>query len=75
MSNSSLPQFKRNRELLETVQQSATVMTRGLEYLSNEERLSDLGLFGLGKRKLRKDFVIVCKYLKGGGCGDGNHGH
>lgn len=32
-----------------------------LEYLPYEERLSHMGLFGLGKRRLREDWVSIYK--------------
>ena len=60
------PQYKRDIELLERVQESVTKVVRGMEHLSYKDGLKDLGLFCLEKRRLMGYLINVYKYLRGG---------
>ncbi|KAK4824376.1 hypothetical protein QYF61_014036 [Mycteria americana] len=60
-----VPQYKRDMDIVDRVQQRATKMTEGLE------NFTYLGLVSLEKRRLRGDLINIHKYLKGGWKEDG----
>ena len=59
------PQYRKDVEQLEWVQRRTAKMIKGLEHLSCGDRLRELGLFSLEKRRMQGHFIAAFQYLKG----------
>jgi len=59
------PQHRKDMDPLGEGPEEATKMIRRLEHLSYEERLTELGLLSVEKRRLRGDLRAAFQYLKG----------
>ncbi|KFQ83840.1 hypothetical protein N337_00788, partial [Phoenicopterus ruber ruber] len=59
------PQHKKDMDLLEQVQRRAMKTIRGLEHLSSEDRLRQLGLFSPEKRRLQRDLLAAFQHPEG----------
>ena len=58
-------QYRKGTDLLESIWRRATKVVHGIEHISYKEKLRELGLFSLEKRRLWGDLRVAFQYLKG----------
>jgi ribonuclease P/MRP protein subunit RPP40 len=61
------PYLKKDIELIEGVQRSATKLIKSLKDETYENRLKKLHLTSIETRRLRGDLIAVCKIFQGNG--------
>ena len=59
------PQYRRDVYLLESIWRRATEVIQGMEHLPYRDRLRELGLFSLEKRRVWGVLRVAFQYLKG----------
>ena len=59
------PQYRRDVDLLESVQKRVTKIMQSMEHLPHKNRLRELGLLSLEKGRLQGDPRATFQYLKG----------
>uniref|UniRef100_A0A8C5M6F8 Reverse transcriptase domain-containing protein n=1 Tax=Leptobrachium leishanense TaxID=445787 RepID=A0A8C5M6F8_9ANUR len=59
------PYLQKDIDILERIQRRATKMVYGLKEKSYQERLNDLNMYSLEKRRDRGDMIETFKYVKG----------
>ncbi|KAM3675667.1 triadin isoform 20-T20 [Ammospiza maritima maritima] len=59
------PEHKKDVDMLEQVQEGVIKLSPGLEHISYEDRLREMGQFSLEKRRLRGYLITVFQYLQG----------
>ncbi|XP_041279602.1 triadin isoform X2 [Onychostruthus taczanowskii] len=68
------PEHKKDVDMLEQVQKGVIKLSTGLEHISYEDRLREMGHFSLEKRRLRGYLITIFQYLQGA-CKRAKEGH